>query len=359
MKSNSRIAFIDNTRILLTILVILVHTSITYGGEGGWYLYEETDSMISSVLLTLFNAVSQSFFMSLFFLIGGYFTVLSLKKKGVKSFVGGRLLRLGLPLMLFFAAIGPLTIYLTDTLFYSEEFIFSKSMHVGPMWFAQALLIFSFVYLLLHKFVSVSIPKALLSLPIFIGILSVLTFIARAIWPMGEGIWGMQLGSFPQYIAMYIIGLLAGNYQWQEYLQKIQTGKIVWIILGTVVLLPVFMVLGEDPDLGLQVFMGGLFWQAGIYAIWESAMCVLMSLIVLSHMYRNRPSQNGMLKEMSRNSYGVYIIHAPVLVLVSALLTSVSIHPLLKFAMTGSIVIATTYFISGLLVRLPGLRRVL
>lgn len=359
MNTNKRIDFIDNTRILLTILVVLVHTSVTYGGEGGWYMNEETNSMVSSILLTLFNAVSQSFFMSLFFLIGGYFTTLSLKKKGSLDFIKGRLLRLGLPLIFFFVAIGPLTVYLSDSLFYNVDFVYEKSMHVGPMWFAQALLIFSFFYLIYRKVFVKEMPKRIISLPIIILFLSITTFIARAIWPMGDGIWGMQLGSFPQYITMYAIGIAAGSTDWQSYLRSVKITRIISIIVTTIILLPLFMFLGEDPELGLQVFMGGLYWQAGLYAIWESAMCILLSLAVLSIMFRKSSEQNPLLKQMSRNSYAVYIIHAPVLVIISVLLVGITLHPLLKFLLTGSIVITLTYILSGLLVRLPGLRKVL
>lgn len=359
MTSNNRIGFIDNTRVLLTILVVLVHTSVTYGGEGGWYVSEETESMVSTILLTLFNAVNQSFFMSLFFLIGGYFTALSLKKKGSVEFAKGRILRLGLPLLMFFLAVGPLTVFLSDSLYYGEGFDFSKSMHVGPMWFAQALLIFSAIYLLIHRFIPAGSSRSRISLPLLIAILSSTTFAARAIWPMGEGIWGMQLGSFPQYIVMYIIGIKAGKTDWQTYLSKVKTSRLIILVFFLVLLMPVFMFLGEDPQLGLNVFMGGVYWQAGFFALWESAMCVLMSLMILAMTYQKKSDQNSLLKKMSRSSYGVYIIHPPVLVLTSVMLMGISVHPMLKFLMAGSIAISVSYLLSEMLVRTPGLRRVI
>lgn len=359
MKSYKRIGFIDNTRVLLTILVVLVHASVTYGGEGGWYVDEETDSMITGVLLTLFNAVNQSFFMSLFFLIGGYFTSMSLRRKGAKKFAIGRFLRLGIPTLLFFFAIGPLTIFLGDTFFYREDFLFAGSFHVGPMWFAQALLIFSAVYLMVSRFASLRRNAKNIGLPVLIAMLSIMTFAARAIWPMGEGIWGMQLGSFPQYIIMFAIGITAGGTDWENYLRKIKPFRIIGLSLVLILLMPVFMVFGEDPQLGLDVFMGGLYWQAGIYAIWESAMCVIMSLAVLSIMYQRGSDQNIILRKMSRSSYGVYLIHPPVLVFTTIALMGLSLHPLLKFTLAGSIAIAVSYIFSDLLVKIPGLRKIL
>lgn len=69
-----RLLFIDNLRILLIILVILVHLAITYGAPvGDWYYQEVEAGMIESIFYIFFIAVSQSFFMGFFFLISGYF----------------------------------------------------------------------------------------------------------------------------------------------------------------------------------------------------------------------------------------------------------------------------------------------
>jgi hypothetical protein len=50
-------------RVVLTALVILHHTAITYGGSGSWFYREVRDGgSPTSVLLTVFCAVNQSFF---------------------------------------------------------------------------------------------------------------------------------------------------------------------------------------------------------------------------------------------------------------------------------------------------------
>ena len=59
-----RLLYIDNLRILLTILVILHHLAIGYGAPGN-NIYVETGeiSTVSTILLTLFVAINQAFFM--------------------------------------------------------------------------------------------------------------------------------------------------------------------------------------------------------------------------------------------------------------------------------------------------------
>jgi fucose 4-O-acetylase-like acetyltransferase len=90
--------------------------------------------------------------MGFFFFLAGYFTPASLERKGYARFIGDRFLRLGLPLLAFGLLLGPLTAAIVNYaqgdgfwlvfpwLWRHREFI------NGPLWFAQALLIFSLAY---------------------------------------------------------------------------------------------------------------------------------------------------------------------------------------------------------------------
>lgn len=92
-----RITYIDNLRIFLIGLVVLHHLSITYGAPGGWYYFEGQAGPIASVILTLFVAANQSFFMGLLFFISAYFTNSSYRKNDAKLFLQKRIIRLGIP----------------------------------------------------------------------------------------------------------------------------------------------------------------------------------------------------------------------------------------------------------------------
>jgi peptidoglycan/LPS O-acetylase OafA/YrhL len=151
--------YIDRLRTAMTALVILHHTAITYGGSGGWFYREvETSGHPSSLLLTMFCATNQAYFMGIFFLLAGYFTPASLERKGFARFMGDRYLRLGLPLLGFALLLGPLTVAMVNSaqgggfwpciaaLWRERAFIY------GPLWFAQALLIFSLGYGLWRAF---------------------------------------------------------------------------------------------------------------------------------------------------------------------------------------------------------------
>ncbi len=57
----TRLYFVDNLRVLLITLVIMLHLSVTYGGSGGWYYSDGEPDQISGIVLTIQNAINQSF----------------------------------------------------------------------------------------------------------------------------------------------------------------------------------------------------------------------------------------------------------------------------------------------------------
>ncbi len=101
--------YIDRLRSVMTALVILHHTAITYGAPGGWFYNElKPSGAVSSLLLTLFVATNQAYFMGFFFLLAGYFTPDSLERKGYARFLGDSVPAAGLPLLAFMFMLGPL-----------------------------------------------------------------------------------------------------------------------------------------------------------------------------------------------------------------------------------------------------------
>lgn len=368
MSANSygRLDWMDRVKILLTFLVIAVHAAVTYGSEGGWYYQEATGDMVSVVLLTMQNAVVQSFLMSLFFFISGYFIPVSLEKKGPGKFTAERLARLGLPCLAFLFVLGPLTIWVTETRLEGLEFVYRNSIHIGPLWFAQALLIFTGIYLVLRRPLSriakgIVVPAAPTGrhLGMLFGALAIATFLARWAWPMGDGIWGMQLGSFPQYIALFSLGILSRRRGWLDDLSRVSIPKTAGLALLGVLILPVFMMIGDHPELGLAPFMGGFFWQAGFYAVWESGMCIALCLLVLAAFSRRRRLHSGLSREFSASAYTVYIIHPVVLVAWTVVQVGWDVHPLMKFASLVLVGAALSSLLAAPIRRLPGLRKVL
>jgi glucans biosynthesis protein C len=99
--STSRLFYIDNLRIFLISLVVLLHFNITYGAPGSWYYNESEAGFPAIIVQAMFNITNQSFFMGMFFMISAYFTAASIQRKSIGRFLKDRLVRLGIPLFFF------------------------------------------------------------------------------------------------------------------------------------------------------------------------------------------------------------------------------------------------------------------
>lgn len=376
----SRLLYIDNLRTMVIAMVILVHLGVTYGGEGSWYYKEGRADTLTSAVLTAHNAITQSFFMGLLFLLSAYFTVASYDRKGPGPFLRDRFLRLGIPLLFFEYLIQPfLACFLAwagvinlggSRGDYFRWYYTSFHLGSGPLWFVEVLLIFSVLYVawrLLRGPVSPTRddpsylpgPITILAFAILLGIL---TFVARLLFPVNWafGPLNLQLAFFVQYIAMFIIGVIAYRRNW---LQRLPTASAIFCFilaaLLIVVVLPLLFIFGGVLDGQVWRFLGGPHWQAFAYAMWEQLLAVAMTvgLIVLSRERFNR--QGRLAQTAALSSYTVYIIHAPIIILFALAVRSLPLYPLLKFALVALVTIPVTFALANFLRQLPLARRIL
>ncbi len=362
--NKARTHFIDHLRIVLTVLVIFHHAAITYGAAGGWY-WRETEEA-SSLPLTLFCSINQAFFMGFFFLLAGYFTPPAFDRKGSVQFLKDRLIRLGIPILIYGYVIGPITIALAQTEDDGTPFtdnllrLWSRAyFNIGPLWFAEALLIFAAGYWLWRslKF-GASLPKSFPSqTALLIAALGVgaAAFLIRLVLPVGQALVGLQIGYFASYIFLFVAGCLAWPGRWLEQVGSAQAKP--WLVVMAIALVgfPFVILLSGDIDQG----RGGVNSLALIYAFWEPLVAwgIILGLLWQFRLRANQPSPLG--KWLSERAYGVYIVHPPVLVGVSLLLHPWSAPPLVKFAVAGSVASLGCVAIASLLLLIPGARRVL
>jgi peptidoglycan/LPS O-acetylase OafA/YrhL len=367
--------YIDRLRSVMTVMVILHHTAITYGAPGGWFWTELKPSAApSSLLLTLFVTTNQAYVMGFFFFLAGYFTPASLQRKGYARFVGDRFLRLGLPLLAFGLIFGPLTAALVNYakgdgfwlvfpwLWRHREFI------NGPLWFAQALLIFSLAYCVWRAIAGAPLappqrlPKPvpssrwwlLSALAVGVAALAIRQFV-----PTGVNVFGLQLGYFASYIFLFALGIAAWRYDWLRQLtwKNARTGIIAMVIAWP--LMPIGIAVAHTLyGAGKANFSGGLSWTAILYALWEPfvAWGLIAAWLLLFRARMNQAS--AFWNWLNRRAYAVYIIHPPVLVAIALLLHGWVAPALVKFAIVGLLASAATWLASDPLVRLPGVRRV-
>jgi len=365
----SRLFYIDNLRIFLIGLVVLLHLNITYGAPGDWYYNESHAGFPEIIPMAMFNATNQAFFMGMFFFISAFFMAPSLKRKGIWKFVKDRLIRLGIPLVLFYFILNPLTNFIRNRVINAEDPTFSDYLAngwargVGPMWFVGALVIFTAVYLLIYqvKFkIQIKFPgnRIFIVAAILTGLLQ---FIIRIWLPVG---WSMpftnfQLPHFLQYILLFVFGIVAYQNNWLESVTY-KMGK-QWFIFAQILIFIGFPLLffgGGAASGNLDVFRGGLHWQSIAYAIWEQLVgfSLIIGLFGISKQYFNR--QGRLATKLSESAYGVFVFHAPIIVGISALFVDWEIFPLLKFVVLAPIALIASFGIAWFIKRMPLLKSI-
>jgi peptidoglycan/LPS O-acetylase OafA/YrhL len=367
--------YIDRLRTVMTAMVILHHAAITYGAPGGWFWTELKPSAApSSLLLTFFVSTNQAYFMGFFFLLAGYFTPASLERKGYGRFIGDRFLRLGLPLLAFGLLLGPLTTGITNFaqgkgfwstiawLWRHKEFI------NGPLWFAQALLIFSLAYCawrpLFGSRLNESgrtpkpVPACLWWLLSALGV-GAAALAIRQFVPTGKNVFGLQLGYFASYIFLFAVGIAAWRFDWLRQLGWKHARPWVIGLLISWPAMPVAIAVARATNgVGKSNFSGGLSWTAIVYALWEPfvAWGLISAWLLVFREHMNQPS--ALWAWLNRRAYAVYIVHPPVLVGIALLLHGWVAPALVKFGVVGVLACAAAWLAADPLVRLPGVRRV-
>lgn len=359
-----RINWIDNLRIMVIIQVVILHTAVTYGGLGGWYYYDNQEMGTASTLFFAFVLTHlQAYFMSLLFFVSGYFSQISLAKKGTKKFISGRFKRLGIPLLIFIFIIHPISVKLAypeiDIHWYLNGI---RSLDIlswtGPLWFVEALLIFTLLYVFVLKPLFRFEPKSNFILNniyivFLIIIITALAFFARLFYPIGTNITNLQIGFFSAYIFMFLAGIIAGKTNILEQI-SLQDGKR-WLIISLGIGIPGWLLIMffGGPSEGIMLFEGGLNWPAFFYALWESFFCVTFILAMIG-IFKYRLNSSGKFQQfLSDNAFGVFVFHTPVLIGISILFKEITMTPILKFLVVSIIAVIVSFLVSWLVRSVP------
>jgi glucans biosynthesis protein C len=361
----SRLYFLDNLKVFLAVLVVLHHSAQPYGPGGGWWIASDPNQTnIDFIVLGLLMALNMSFFMGLFFMISAYFVPGSLDRKSPPKFMKDRLLRLGVPMLIFMFVIFPAMGYMLLNygqpvinfyLNYLNIFSPQYNLELGHLWFLAMLLVFSAVYIAywLVKRPSAKPKRAFpsnTSILAFVMTMALISFVVRIFAPLNYWVPFHLFEPFhlTQYIMLFAAGTIAYREGWIDSIPK--ATAMLWskIAILMIILLPVAIVTtnGMQFSEGLKLFSGGFTLASLIGSTWEAFLCVGMCISLLAFFKRRFCSQGRIAKAMAENSFTVYLIHIPIIVFLQYLLIGVPIDPLIKFAIVGAIGIPLVFTIS-------------
>jgi len=359
---------------------VLHHIALVYGAGAPFYYVEPpwTDPLAFTVFLT-FILINQAFFMGALFLMSGYFTPGSFERKGPRSFLKDRVLRLGIPLVVFIFVLSPIASIgyyqmpasltgITSPLTWQK---YPKLIGFGPLWFVAMLLIFDFGYAAWRMATRNrasqprinSAPPGYLTIGTFILALALASYLIRIVVPLGKFALDVfpTLAYLPQYLSFFVLNIIASRRNWFRTIAN-KTGGIglIMALVVTVLLFPIALsglplrLTGTGSD-----FVGNGHWQSAVYALWDSIFAVGMclGLITLFRRFLDRPGRLG--RFLSQQSFTVYIIHAPVIVLLAVSLKGIQLQPLLKFGLAAAIGVPLCFVVAHIVRRIPLVSRIL
>jgi glucan biosynthesis protein C len=386
-RAGRRLYFMDNLRVVLTVLIVLQHASFAYAAGSWWYYVDQRQEP----MLAAFFVVNRSFRMSLFFLIAGYFMPYVFDRKGWRDYLKDRFRRLGLPILFFVFLVFPLLMYAYYLNFRGYPYMAFASYYwhiywgfgyrhgpdwtgpnwpdrqLGHLWFVQMLLIYALGYAawrwLRQK---IRLPRlGLLPQPGFLTLLPVLLAVAAASfavrlndpiyrWHGYLGMLQLQPADLPRDLACFTFGVLSFRNDWLLTLPKRK--GYGWLALGVAGALA-FVVCDFA---GYSFFSaGGRDLKAMVYPLWETFTCFGLCLGLPTLFREKLDFQTPFLRRLSIASYGVYLFHLPMVVALQYALAQAALPAAVKFLLVGFTAVPAAFLFTWCLLRWPAARRVI
>ena len=376
ISTTKRVLFFDQIRALMIALVIAVHV-FPLAFTSGWFGVRIPTAVSTDAFFDVaggfFLYFCNSFFMCMLFLLSGYFVPRSVHKKGIEHYLKDRLRRIGIPFLVGLLLInnaswllGGLSPSSPLAELPSSEIPFNSIM---ALWFLVVLFVFDLLYcawiaLRGDRFsvdTSVSAPqlRSWLISAVVLAILEVVMVKQSHLWialarsPLnGLGAQGMHIFT---YAFMFFLGCKASFHCW---LERLNTHLVVrWFRFSVALvlcLLAISLVLtfngsmsSEYAKLSLLGAFLNPFIGWGIIAY------------LLLWFQRNEHRCGQWLASAGGDSFGAYVIHPLVLVIVLTTIGFIGFNHWLIALAASALGIMISFAISHQLRRIPSVARII
>ena len=362
----------DNLRVLVIAVVVVFHTAVAYLGNtaGDWYYMDRTTSKVWSTAFAP-AAVISVYALGPLFLVAGWFSARSLAHKGAGTFARSRLLRLGIPLIVFIFLIDRIAAYLGD-LGRDEHPTLSRywgvppqsggPYEVGSLWFVAALLAFSLAYALLRRMRPLPVARRWSGAQVMVAA-ALLIAVAVALlwqrWQLGDAhtFMKMQLGEWPQGAALFALGVWAGESGSLENLTA-WARRLGWTAMAAAALWAALGVYLETTG-HVESAFHGMGWLVIVNVLLYGIISVAFTVWFIA-LIRARWSGGGpLLARAGRASYAAYVLHSLVLTAVMVAFASLALAPQLAFLAVAVVAVPACFLAGYAATRVPGISRAL
>ena len=352
----NRINWMDNLRSIIIFLVVLYHVGGVYESTGMWGGFWIVDDPDTISWVSIVGIMFDTFVMPTMFFIAGYLTPPSLYKKTGWGFVKCKFNRLLFPWLIAVFTLIPLyrVIFLYSRGLPQENWLsyfhFNNPNSQNWLWFLPLLFAFNLIYLAVEK-TGIKFPKISLSWMAVISFVLSLGFSYVIGSTAGFRSWTLTpiMDFENERLLAHFLFYIAGTMAYQQKLfAELPKKKTLYLVANSVSWLPVTV----HIFLRIWPFMTTDFSVTPLYRLLWFVSFHLSSLVmvyVMVESFRFYLNKTGKLWDiLSRNSYGVYIIHVVVIGVFGTLLLSTGLPAVVKWIL----LIVSTYVGSNLIISL-------
>lgn len=333
--------WIDYLRSFIILTVVFHHAYLAYTTFASFnaerYILS-THPMVDSHRWAGFDIIvyfNDIFFMSLMFLISGFFVVSSLKRKGSRSFINERFRRLFVPFIfgvtiIAFLAYYPSYIYSHDDknlLRFIADFFTKEYWPGGPAWFLWVLfffnLIFVWIYPGINRFldwlgqsVLALINKPFLLILLWFLVMWIIYVPMRLLFGSegwaSLGPFDFQMSRFLLYFGYFLIGAAIGTTPFNEGVLSDKSPLMRNWLLFIILSLTVFSLLLYIDSPLKQLVESGIISQLSSNLIYSSVFvlsCIISCLAYLTTAKAVFRRKSRTWDGINSNSFTTYIIH--------------------------------------------------
>ena len=377
--TSTRRPYLDNLKVLLITAVIAMHGVLSYASTVEVWTYTElrevTLAPVTEIVLFVLVSPFGFFLMALLFLVAGLLTPSSLERKGAARFLRDRIVRLGVPFVLYVLVVQPtLTYALEHPLgdapgpYWAEYMGAEQRLDTGPLWFVGVLLIFSTGYAGWTAWARGTASRqapvrqiTLLQLSAAAVVVAPASFVIRLVYPYGSesGFTDLNFWEWPVCVTAFGLGICGSRRGWLDAVPvRLARQSRGMTLLGAVALMTLLLIASSR---GLvDSVMGGWNWAAGTFAVIDAVLAIFGSVWLLSvaqHRLERRCRWGPLL---SRSAYGAFMLQTLFLLGFAIALRRLDVPAEVKAVLVALGGVACSYAVAWILIsRVPGVSRVL
>ncbi len=391
MTIKHRDVWVDYLRAAITVLVVAHHASLSYTTFAAFNAeayVRSTHPVVDErrwLGLDIFQNFNDIFFMSLMFMISGFFVPGSLQRKGARGFITDRIYRLFVPFVAGATVLAFVTYYPPFRLAHGtgsltaflQDFFTTEAWPAGPVWFIWILLAFNLAYVPLSRVCGNALSllgkraNVLGNKPVQAAVwLIIITWTAFTplAYSAGAGTWtgwqpfDFQLSRIVLYFTWFLLGSCLGMGDFNKGLFAVSSRLVrnwkVWALLalltfGVIVLISNFELLGKLVVEGkMNAFTG---WM--IYFAVFSISCSLSSIAFMTAFRALASKRAAWWDNLVSHAYLIYLIHYSFVIWLQYLLVNANLPAFLKFLLVFSFSLSLSWFAASLLKKVPFIRK--